>query len=247
MKEGVCSPNHIIDLGRIPELNYIKKEEGFIKIGATITHTQAASNPLTASIPALNDAVRGLGSPQIRNRGSITGNIVNASPAADTACPLIVHNSMIMVQSIDSKKILPVEELFTGPKINCLKPGELVTEIWIPKPPVNSKSAYKRIGRRKAFTLSVVGAAVYLHVENDVCLDTRVAFGSVAMTPLRVPDVEVMLKGKNLTNENIMEASEAVRVHVKPITDVRGTAEYRSDMCPVLMRRAIDTALERMG
>lgn len=246
MREAVCSPSHIVDLNRIPELNYIKEEEGFIKIGATTTHAQAASNPLTASIPALHDAVSRIGSPQIRNRGSITGNIVNASPAADTACPLIVHDAEIMVQSVDGTNMLPIEELFAGPKITCLEPGELVTEIRIPKPPENSNSAYKRIGRRKAFTLSVVSAAVYIQEENNVCIDAGVAFGSVAMTPLRVPEAEDILKGKELTPENIMEASEAVKDHVKPITDIRGTAEYRLDMCPVLMRRALQTAMERM-
>jgi carbon-monoxide dehydrogenase medium subunit len=246
MREAVCYPSHIVDLNRIPELNYIKEEEGFIKIGATATLAQVAANPLTAGIPALYDAVSRIGSPQIRNRGTITGNIVNASPAADTACPLIIHDAEIVVQSVDATNIIPIEELFVGPKINCLEPGELVTEIRIPVPPENSCSAYKRIGRRKAFTLSVVSAAVYLQVDDDVCVDAGIAFGSVAMTPLRVPEAEDMLKEKELTTENIMEASETVRDYVKPITDIRGTAEYRQDMCPVLMRRAIQTTLERM-
>jgi len=199
MREAVCSPSHIVDLNRIPELNYIKEEERFIKIGATTTHAQAAVDLLTASFPALYDSVSRIGSPQIRNRGSITGNIVNASPAADTSCPLIVHDAEIVVQSVDGTNVLPIEELFVGPKINCLEPGELVTGIRIPKPTENSMSAYKRIGRRKAFTLSVVSAAVYLQVEDNVCLDAGVAFGSVAMTPLRVPEAEEMLKGKELT------------------------------------------------
>ncbi len=246
MRQAACNPSHIVDLNRIPDLNYIIEEEGYIKIGATTTHSQVASNPLTASVPALYDAVSRIGSPQIRNRGTITGNIVNASPAADTACPLIVHNAEIEIRSADSTHILPIEELFVGPKINCLEPSELVTEIRMPKPPVNSSSAYKRIGRRKAFTLSVVSAAVYIQAEENVCIEAGIAFGSVAMTPLRVSDVEEMLKGKELTMENVKEASEAVREYVKPITDVRGTEEYRRDMCPVLMRRALLTCMERM-
>jgi carbon-monoxide dehydrogenase medium subunit len=246
MRQAVCNPSHIVDLNRIPELNYIKEEEGFIKIGATTTHSQVAFNPLTAGISALYDAVSRIGSPQIRNRGTITGNIVNASPAADTACPLIVHDAEIEVRSVDATNIMPIEELFMGPKINCLEPNELVTEIRILKPPANSSSAYKRIGRRKAFTLSVVSAAVYIQVEDNVCVDAGIAFGSVAMTPLRVPEVEDLLKGKELTEENISEASEAVTDYVKPITDVRGTEEYRKDMCPVLMRRALQIAMERM-
>ena len=246
MRQAACTPSHIVDLNRIPDLNYIKEEEGYIKIGATTTHNQVASNPITAAVPALYDAVSRIGSPQIRNRGTITGNIVNASPAADTSCPLIVHDAEIEIRSVDSTHIIPIEELFVGPKINCLEPNELVTEIRIPKPKANSCSAYKRIGRRKAFTLSVVSAAAYIHTEGNVCTDAGIAFGSVAVTPLRVPEAEEMLKGKELTAENIKEASEAVKDYVKPITDVRGTEEYRRDMCPVLMRRALQTCVERM-
>ncbi len=246
MRNAVCTPSHIVDLNKIPELNYIREEEGYIKIGATTTHSQVAANQITKKIPALYDAVSRIGSPQIRNRGTITGNIVNASPAADTACPLIVHDAEIEIRSVSDTNIIPVEDLFEGPKINCLEPSELITEIRIPTPPENSSSAYKRIGRRQAFTLSVVSAAVYLQVEEDVCVDAGFAFGSVAMTPLRVPEVEKLLKDKELTPENIREASEEAMKYVKPITDVRGTAEYRRDMCPVLMRRAIQTCLERM-
>jgi len=246
MRQAACTPSHLVDLNRIPELNYITEEEGYIKIGATVTHSQAASNPLIKGVPALYDAVSRIGSPQIRNRGTLTGNIVNASPAADTACPLIVHDAEIVIKSIDDTNIIPVEDLFEGPKINCLEPSELITEIRIPTPVENSTSAYKRIGRRQAFTLSVVSAAAYLQVEENTCVEAGFAFGSVAMTPLRVPEVEEMLKGKELTEENIKEASEAVREYVQPITDVRGTAEYRKDMCPVLMRRAINESLGRM-
>lgn len=246
MRQSACIPKHIVDLNRISELNYIKEEEGFIKIGATVTHSQAATNPIFKKLPAILDAVSRIGGPQIRNRGTITGNIVNASPAADTACPLIVHNAEIEIKSIDYTNILPVEELFEGPKINCLEPGELITEIRIPAPPQNSNSAFMRIGRRKAFTLSVVSAAVYLQVLDNMCLKAGLAFGSVAMTPLRVVKVEEMLKGMELSSENILNVSEKVKDYVKPITDVRGTEEYRKDMCPILMKRAIETTLNRL-
>ena len=245
MREAVCNPSHVVDLNRIRELNFIREEEGLIKIGATTTHSQITLNPLTKSISALYDAASRIGSPQIRNRGTITGNIVNASPAADTACPLIVHDAEIVVESIEATNIMPIEELFVGPKINCLEPGELITEIRIPKPPESASSAYKRIGRRRAFTLSVVSAAAYIQTNGNECLDARFAFGSVAMTPLRVPEAEEILKGKELTNKNILETTEAVKEYVKPITDVRGPAEYRRDMCPILLRRAIENCIDR--
>ncbi len=141
---------------------------------------------------------------------------------------------------------MPLEELFAGPKINSLEPTELLTEIRVPVPNGGSASSYKRIGRRKAFTLSVVSSAAFITMDGETCTEAKVAFGSVAMTPLRVPEAEAVLKGSSLDEDTIKKASEIVYDTVKPITDVRGTAEYRKDMCPVLMKRAIAQSLERV-
>jgi carbon-monoxide dehydrogenase medium subunit len=246
MREAASTPSHVVELNEIAELNYMREEEGYIKIGATATHTQVASDPLINELPALYDAVSRIGSPQIRNRGTITGNICNASPAADTAPPLLVHDSEVVVKSIDEDRIMPLEELFAGPKINSLEPDELLTEIRVPMPNGGSASSFKRIGRRKAFTLSIVSAAAYIQMEGKTCVDANLAFGSVAETPLRVPEAEAVLEGSELDEEAIEEASKIVYETVKPITDVRGTAEYRKDMCPVLMKRAIAECLERV-
>ena len=246
LRAAVCTPSHLVDLNDIAELNYVREEEEYIKIGATTTHAQVAANPLIRKLPALHDAVSRIGSPQIRNRGTITGNICNASPAADSAPPLLVHEAEVVVNSLDDERIMPIEELFAGPKINSLEPEELITEIRIPVPSHYSASSYMRIGRRKAFTLSVVSAAAFIQMEDDTCVDAKVAFGSVAMTPLRVPEAEALLKGSTLDGEDLEAASETVYETVKPITDVRGTAEYRKDMCPVLMERAIAQCMERL-
>lgn len=246
MRAGVASPSHIVDLNEIPELNYITEEEGYINIGATTTHAQVATHSLTAKLPAILDAVSRIGSPQIRNRGTITGNICNASPAADSAPPLLVHDAEVVIKSLDDERIMPIEDLFVGPKINSLEANELLTEIRIPVPNDGSASSYKRIGRRKAFTLSVVSSAAFIQMDGDTCVDAKVAFGSVAVTPIRVPEAEVLLKGSKLDEDAIKAASDIVYETVKPITDVRGTAEYRKDMCPVLMKRALTQCLERV-
>ncbi len=151
------------------------------------------------------------------------------------------------VKSVDGTRVIPIGGLFAGPKINNLEPNELVTEIRLQEPPANSGSAYFRIGRRKAFTLSVVGAAAYLEMDGKTCSDARVAFGSVAETPIRAAAVEGIIKGKELTPGLLEEAGEASKETVNPITDVRGTAEYRRDMCAVLLRRALKRSLERAG
>lgn len=247
MRAAASTPSHLVDLNEIAELNYIKEDDGYIKIGATATHAQVATDPLTTKLPALLDATSRIGSPQIRTRGTITGNICNASPAADSAPPLLVHDAEVVVKSLDGERIMPLEELFAGPKINSLEPTELLTEIRVPVPNGGSASSYKRIGRRKAFTLSVVSSAAFITMDGETCTEAKVAFGSVAMTPIRVPEAEAVLKGSSLDEDAIKKVSEIVYETVKPITDVRGTAEYRKDMCPVLMKRAIAQSLERVN
>ena len=245
LRERAINPQHLIDLNLVPELNYVRVKEGFVRIGAATTHSQIIDSPLIKEkAHALYDAVSRIGSPQIRNLGTITGNVCNASPAADAAPPLLVLDAEVTIKSVDGTKQMPISDLFAGPKINTLGPNELVTEIRFPVPPANSGSAYKRIARRKAFTLSVVGAAAYVEMDEEICSDARVAFGSVAETPIRVEAVEELIRGKEPTPELMESVCEACKGHVRPITDIRGTAEYRRDMCAVLLKRAMDRSLE---
>jgi carbon-monoxide dehydrogenase medium subunit len=246
IRDALCTPKNLVDLNRIPELNYIEEKNGFIRIGATVTHSQLASHALIAKIPALLDAVSWIGSPQIRNQGTLAGNILNASPAADSAPPLLIHEGQVTIKSLKETKIIPIAEVFQGPKINCLEPDELLTEIKIPLQTSQASSSFKRIGRRKAFTLSVVSAAAYLEIDKKQCKEARFAFGSVDTTPVRVPKVERMIQEAELDEEKITEACAAVKDYVNPITDIRGTADYRRNMCEVLLKRAIHVVIERL-
>lgn len=246
IRDQVWQPDHLIDLNNIGELCYVKELNGVICIGSTTTLSQVVNSPFVKkNLPALHDATSIMGSPQIRNRASITGNICNASPAADSAPPLYVHNAEVIIKSLRETKVLPINEVFTGPKINCLQPNELLTEIRIPIPRNKSASSFLRIGRRKAFTLSVVSAATYLGMESRKCVDARIALGSVAATPKRVQEVEEILKDRELTPELINKASELSKECIIPITDIRGTADYRKDMCEVLVKRTIYQSLRR--
>jgi carbon-monoxide dehydrogenase medium subunit len=247
LREAACRPSHLVDLNNVAELNYVREEDGFICIGATTTHSQVAASELMRKAPAVVDAVSRIGSPQIRNRGSVAGNLCNASPAADSAPPLLVYDAEVEIVSGDETAIIPLPELFAGPKINSLEPNELVTEIRFPVPPESSSSSFKRMARRKAFTLSMVSAAAYVEMEGGVCTEARVAFGSVAETPIRAPGVEELLAGRELDSQTISDAEEAAKQGVAPITDVRGTTEYRKAMCGVLLRRALNTAVGRLS
>lgn len=247
LRETDYSPMHLVDLNGVVELNYVRIQEGFICIGATATHSQVAASEAMRKAPAVVDAVSRIGSPQIRNRGTVAGNLCNASPAADSAPPLLVYDAEVKIASSGETAIIPLPELFTGPKTNCLKPNELVTEIRFPVPPGSSSSAFKRIARRRAFTLSVVSAAAYVELDGAVCNDARVAFGSVAETPMRAPEVEELLNGSTFDDETLSSAAEAAERCVHPVTDIRGTAEYRRAMCGVLLKRALREAVGRVS
>jgi carbon-monoxide dehydrogenase medium subunit len=245
LREGVLNVTHLVDLNLIPEMRYIRENDGYICIGATTTLNQISSSPIIKKrAHALHEASSRIGSPQIRNLGTVTGNLCNASPAADSAPPLLVLDAELTIESVHGVKKISVDKLFAGPKINSLKPNELVTEIRFPVPPANTGSAYHKIGRRKAFTLSVVGAATYVEMDGDFCQNARFAFGSVAETPIRAKEAEEIIKGKEISLDLIGKISERCKEYVHPIDDVRGTAEYRKDMCAVLLKRALKQSLE---
>ena len=240
-------PVHLIDLGLIEELNGIEEEDGKVLIGPTTTHAQVlASKIIEEAAPALHDAARWIGSVQIRNRGTIGGNLCNASPAADSAPPLLVHGAEAHICSLEEGHWIPLQELFKGPKMTALEKNEILGGLRF-TPVKGAGSSFQRIGRRKGFTLSVVNAAVYTERDGDKLKDVRIALGSVAPTPIRAPTVENKIRGRKMSEE-LIEAAAAASIEVaKPIDDVRGTAEYRRDMVGVLVKRAMREAWRRTG
>jgi carbon-monoxide dehydrogenase medium subunit len=242
-----CKAGNLVDLGLIPELNHIFEEGRYVNIGPTTTHAQLQASKLIAEkARALHDAVSVLGSVQIRNRGTIGGNLCNASPAADTAPPLLVLDAEVAVSSLDDSRWMPLQDLFAGPKTTTLDPDELLTGIRLPRAE-GAGSAFQRLCRRGGFTLSVVNAAAYVERDGGTCRSARIALGSVAPTPVRMTEAEERLEGKTMTERLIGEAAEACREWVSPIDDVRGTAEYRRDMSEVLVRRTLGEAWRRAG
>jgi carbon-monoxide dehydrogenase medium subunit len=247
IRERALIPNNLVSLNNVIELNYIKADKGVISIGSSTRLGQIITSPIIKKkLPSLYDATSKMGSPQIRNMATITGNLCNASPAADSAPPLYVHMADIVLKSVNNTRVIPINELFKGPKINSLDPKELVTEIRIPIPPKNSASAFLRIGRRKAFTLSVVSGAAFVEMNDKKCVDIKVALGSVAPTPLRLHELEKELVNKEISDELIQKITLKDSKNIKPITDIRGTAEYRKDMCSVLIKGTLCKSLERV-
>ena len=246
MRDGTCKAKHLVDLSLIEELKYIEEGDGEIRIGTATTHNSLLESSLIAKkAPALRDACACIGSVQIRNLGTIGGNLCNASPAADTAAPLLTLDATVRIATHPGSRSMPLYELFAGPKLNSLQPNEILTEIRFPVPPEGSGMSFQKLGRRRGYTISVVNAAVYLELDGDFCRKARVALGSVAPTPLRPRSLEEGLKDQKLTEQLIKETASACYELVSPVDDIRASAEYRREMSSVLMKRALSEAWNR--
>ena len=246
MKDKVISPEYIIDLKKIPGLDYLEYDdrEG-LKIGALTTLRTIETSPLVKEKnPAVAHAAKVVASTQIRTKGTMAGNICNASPSCDTAPNLLAQGAKILVQGPNKDRVIQIEDFFLGVKKTSLEPGEIVTGIVIPPLAENERAAYIKHAVRKAMDLAIIGVAVKIKVEDGVCTDARIALGAVAATPVRAPGAEEALIGKELTDEVIVKASEEAMNSCHPISDIRASAEYRKDMIRVFTKRAIKQAME---
>lgn len=186
-----------------------------------------------------------MASTQIRNRGTVAGNICNAVPSADTAPPLLVLDASVKLVSADSERVVPIKDFFTGVCRTVVQPNELMVAIMIPKKAKNAKDKYCKYTIRKALDLAMVGVGVNLTMEADVCKDVKIALGAVAVTPKYAEKAQEMILGKKMTPDLIKEAARlAGQEDCRPITDIRATADYRREMVRILTR---DILLELSG
>ena len=246
MKDKAISPEYLIDLKKIPDLDYLEydEKEG-LKIGALTTLRTIETSPLVKEKnPAVAHAAKVVASTQIRAKGTMAGNICNASPSCDTAANLLAQGAKILVQGPNKDRIIQAEDFFLGVKKTSLEPGEIVTGIVIPPLAENERAAYIKHAVRKAMDLAIIGVAVKIKVEDGICTDAHIALGAVAATPIRAPKAEEALIGKALTDEVIVKASEEAMDSCHPISDIRASAEYRKDMIRVFTKRAVRQAME---
>jgi len=217
---------------------YIKEENGKLVIGAGTTWTGLIANSLVAEKAGLlAEAAKQGGCVATRNAGTIGGNLANASPAADLSTPLLVLDAELLLKSADGERVVPINEFFTGPGETVLKPDELLVEIHIP--PVRGKTAFLKLGRRRAMTLSVVNTAVRLQMNGKICKEARIAVGSMAPRPLRCEKAERILSGNSVDKDLLGKcAAEAIK-ETSPIDDQRATAWYRKKAGEKLVARAL--------
>ena len=231
----------LIDITRIPGLDQISLENGAIVVGPLATHNHAVASDLIRrrALP-LAQASWEVGAPQIRNRATIAGNLITASPANDTITPLIALGAAVTLASVNGERSVKLEDFYSGFRQTVLRPNELLRSIRIPALAENERGVFLKLGLRRAQAISVVDAAVVVRRDDeDKVTDARIALGSVAATIIRVPAAEQFLRGKSLDRASIAEAGRLASATATPIDDVRGSAEYRSEMVKILVVRAL--------
>jgi carbon-monoxide dehydrogenase medium subunit len=272
IKKKAISPDVLISLKDVPALDQIEYD-GNLRIGAMVTHRAIEkSERVRKEFSALADAVDVLGSIQIRNVGTIGGNICTAAPSADTAPPFLVLGAEVKTKSHKGERIIPIAQFFKGPGETVLREGEVVTELVIPKPLPHTGSAYWKHSRRLALDLPILGVSVLLSLDKGaisrpevlgtsspissilhtlerdelVCKEARIALGVAAPTPIRVVKTENLLRGQKISDELLDQVAEAAAEEAQPRDSVRGEAWYRRDMIKVFVKRMAVKCIERI-
>ena len=245
---GVRDPSRVVDLKQIPELTAIEVGETSVRIGAAASAFDVLHNSDVPSLfPGLAEALDLIGSTQIQGRCSAGGNLCNASPAADSIPALIANGAQCRVLGPDGERTLAVEDFVVGPNQNALAAGELLVELILPKPAAGTSDAYLRLTPRTEMDIAVAGAGVSITVDNSsTCTAARVAIGAVAPTALLVKTAGEALVGSQLDQAAMDAAVAAARAAASPISDKRGTAEYRTHVLGILLSRAIANARARI-
>jgi CO/xanthine dehydrogenase FAD-binding subunit len=244
-RREIKAPQYIIDLKGIPGLDYIKYDEvGGLALGALATiHAVETSAIIQKKFSILFQAAQSMASPQVRNRGTIVGNICNAVPSADTATALLTLEAKLKLVSQQGERMVNIEDFFTAPNQTVLADEEILQEIQISNLPPHAKGIYLKLTPRRAMDLAIVGVAVVVIAEDGFCNDIRIALGAVAPTPIRAKRAEGILKGQKFDEQAIEKAAQTAAEESKPIDDHRASAEYRREMVKILTRRAINQAI----
>jgi len=235
--------NGWLDLKNIKELKEIRIHQNQMEIGAMVTHAQLEkSAEIKKYFPVLGKAAADIGSPQIRNRGTIGGNIVNASPAGDLLSPLMAYDAQFKLLSLQEEVVISAEGFFTGPKKTILEPAQLLTRIILPLPSERTYGSWIKIGKRKALIIATIALALVVEMakDNRTVKDVRTCLGSVAPTPIEIKEIREKTVGKNFSQLDFNQLGQIVEDKISPIDDIRGTKEYRKDVAKEIMINALE-------
>lgn len=244
MRRRALMPDVVVDLKRIADLSTLSySAQDGLHIGATVTHGAVVDHPAVQQhYGALASAANWVGSLQTRHRGTVVGNLCNASPAADTAPALLSYGAIVTIVGPDGQREVPLEAFFQGPGQTALGPAEIVTSLRLPAAPDRRGWGFGR-RTRTVIDIALVSSCAVVQAQNGVCGDVRLSLGAVGPTPLRATRAEAVLQGQQPTAALIAEASRVAAEEARPISDVRCSAAYRKDMVEVLSKRCLESAL----
>ena len=239
IKDKLISGKLLVDISKIEELKYIKIIDNHLFIGPSTTISDLMNSEIIRKeYNILFHAAEEFADPIVRNTATIGGNLADASPAADTAPPLLVLNAVLEIENLDGKRDIDLKDFFVGPRKTILKKDEMITGIRIKSQSINKNGCFIKLGLRQAMAISLASIAMVLETGNGKITDVRIAMGSIASKPLRLINVEEFLLNKKIDDALIGESMKKVSETVNPISDVRASEDYRRYVSGILFKRA---------
>ncbi len=249
LKQRLVSPGCLIDISQVNDLKFIKKTKKTIKIGALTTHRDIERDPLIQEhMPILAEMEKQLASVQIRNLGTLGGNLCHADPAGDPAPPLIVMGAKLKLMSAKGSRTVPVEHFFMDFFETSIQPDEILAEIQVPLLPVSSNAIYIKHSTRGVDT-TIIGVAAFVSKDrhSNICKEIRLCVGGVGSIPIRAKKAETVIRGKAVSKKIIAEAGNMAREEMHPVSDLQGSAGYKKELIAVFIQRAIKAAWNGIG
>jgi CO/xanthine dehydrogenase FAD-binding subunit len=245
VRRGDIAAKFMMDVSRLEELRCIEKRNGLLSIGAAVTYTEIMNDPLIRKYaPVLASAARAVGSVQIRNVGTLGGNLANASPAADSIPPLVVHEALVEIQCATARRTPRVEEIISAPYLTNLIPGELITRFLLKPMDAGYRFGFQRIARRRALSIArISAAALALQDARDEVTDLRLCVGSILPKPRRMTEAEDLLKGNLPEPDLVRKASEAVSREMIRVSGLRPSTEYKQMAVEGIVTKVINDVI----
>jgi carbon-monoxide dehydrogenase medium subunit len=245
MRFRLAAPETLVDISRIRDLAYVEERGDHLAIGAmTREHALEASPVIAASYPLLLDTAKVIADPLVRNKATVGGNLAHADPANDHPATMLAYGAQVVARGASGTRTIAIDDLFVGLFETSLKPGEILTEIRIPRPGKSSGGAYLKI-ERKVGDYAVAAVAVQLQLAGAAIASIRIGLTNVSSVPMRARHAEAALAGKQPTDDALEAAGKAAAAECDPSADLRGQVDYKRDLVRVLTKRAVRRAIER--
>jgi aerobic carbon-monoxide dehydrogenase medium subunit len=244
MKQSLVAADHIVSLERIPGLDTIRVEGDELRVGGLVRHHDVETSDIVRGFaPFLSEVYRRVATVRIRNMATVGGGLAHADPAQDPPPGFMALDARVRLVSPAAERVVPVGDLFADYYETVIRPGEILTEVIVPRPAQAAKFAYLKFLPRTEDDYATVAVAARAETDGGICRNVRVALGAAGPTPIRATAVEQALEGRAVTSAAVRDAAEAVAGEVDPLDDFRGSSAYKRDMAVVFTRRALESVL----